>query len=643
MTRFRWREQLERAATAHPVSGEDGWRRSLLVALPFAILAFVLGAILDPLSGQRTRLDEVAYPLLALGLTAFELTLLLRRDRTSLVVFGIITASSTYFLTKFVYVLFLVPPGTSMQAEMTETFFWVPALYVLSFFVPDVRSGRTVAYVFFGTTLLLSAAYVVTSWGPHLNYGVVFALSQYNLANLTLLALTGAFIGFKERVVRAEARAETMQHLAFTDLLTELPNRLQFNQSLERALEEAAHSNRRLAVLFVDVDGFKLINDTLGHEAGDELLGVLAERFRTFGTGGAMTARISGDEFVVVLSDLGREEAVRAARMLLRQLCAPLVLRGAVMNITASVGISVFPEDGQDAGTLLRHADVAMYQVKSTGKNGVRPYTPDVDAEVERRKLLERDLQNALGYGEFHLEYQGVYDLCDGRLVKVEALLRWRHPQLGLVSPAQFIPLAESSGAIVPIGTWVLREACAQLRRWHQRTGQVFRLAVNVAPLQVAQPDFVNMVEAALADAGVPADQLELELTEGAVLGNFGAVQQTLCALQRLGVTLAIDDFGTGYSSLSYLRDLPISTIKIDRSFVRDLGSPRRTPQYALALIEAILTIAQTLDLEVVAEGIETHAQLAMVRALGCQLGQGFYFARPMPPHELEAHIQPVR
>ncbi|WP_019586082.1 putative bifunctional diguanylate cyclase/phosphodiesterase [Deinococcus apachensis] len=642
MNGLQWWERLSRLVPAPTLPDEDGWRRSLLVALPFAILAFVLGALLESRATQPYLLDTVAYPLLALGLGLLELTLFLRPGSTGRVVLGIILTCSVYFLTKFVSMLFFTPPGLSVPAEMTETYFWVPALYVLSFFVPNVRGGRAVSYFFFGVTLLLSAAYVALHQNAEMDYRVVFALTEYNLANLTLLALAGAFLGFKERVVRAEARAETLQRLAYTDLLTELPNRLHFNLTLQAALETARQAKQPLALLFVDVDGFKLINDTLGHEAGDEVLRVLARRFRAFCGEVGCCARISGDEFVVVLPNHSRPEAVEAARGLLSQLAGPVTLQGAAVTVTASIGVSLFPKDGQDGDALLRHADTAMYQVKGSGKNGVRPYTPEVDEQVERRKLLERDIQTALGREELFLEYQGLYDLHSGELVKVEALLRWRHPQLGLVSPAEFIPVAESSGAIVPIGTWVLGAACAQVRQWQQRTGRAVRVTVNVAPLQLAQPDFVDTVMAALKSGGVSASQLELELTEGALLRDSRMVRQTLRTLQQLGLALAIDDFGTGYSSLSYLRDLPISSIKIDRSFVHDLSAPRRTPQYALALIEAILTVAQTLDLQVVAEGIETQAQLEVVRDLGCHVGQGFYWSRPLPPHELEKQLRRV-
>ncbi|GBF08264.1 diguanylate cyclase/phosphodiesterase, partial [Deinococcus aerius] len=370
---------------------------------------------------------------------------------------------------KYVGILFWAPAGLSVPAEMTETYFWVPALYVLSFFVPHVRGGRLVSFLFFGLTLLLSVAYVALHLGSGLDTTVVFALTQYNLANLTLLALAHAFLGFKERVVRAEARAETLQRLAYTDLLTDLPNRRHFDLALAETLAGAQRAGQPLALLFVDIDGFKLINDTLGHEAGDEVLRRLAGRFRAFCGGTDLCVRISGDEFVVVLPGRGRDEAVAAARGLLGQLGGPLHVQGAAVAVSASIGVSVFPEDGRDAGALVRHADIAMYQVKGSGKNGVRPYTPALDEQVERRTLLERDLQTALSRDELVLEYQGLYDLHRGELLKVEALLRWRHPQLGRVSPAEFIPLAESSGAIVPIGAWVLRAACAQVRHWQQR------------------------------------------------------------------------------------------------------------------------------------------------------------------------------
>jgi EAL domain-containing protein (putative c-di-GMP-specific phosphodiesterase class I) len=282
-----------------------------------------------------------------------------------------------------------------------------------------------------------------------------------------------------------------------------------------------------------------------------------------------------------------------------------------------------------------------MYRVKRSGKNGVQQYRGETDAQLERQRALERDLRSALQSDELSLVYQPLHDLKSGEARKFEALLRWSHPTWGHVSPNEFVPLAEQSGQIVHLGTWVLNEACRQVRAWQRSTHARIQVCVNVSPLQFAQPSFYDSVVAALENHGLMPEALELELTESIVLHGVDHVASTLDRLRRLGVGLAIDDFGTGYSSLAYLRDLPIDTIKIDRSFVKDLGSPRKGPQFALALVEAITGIARYLDLSVVAEGIETHAQVELLKSLGCHLGQGYYFAQPMTPDLVEVYLRP--
>jgi diguanylate cyclase (GGDEF)-like protein len=596
----------------------------MLFAIPFAGLAFVVGVLLDGPSGHSNGFDRVAYPVLALGMFACEVVLALRRRATSDVVLAIVCSACAFFLAKLVFILFLAPPSIHTQIEMTETFFWVPAVYVLCLLVPGVRGGRVVPFVFFGAMGAVSFAYLVST-AARPEVGVAFALVELNLANLTLLSVTHSFLGSKERLARAEAKADAMQRLAHTDLLTDLPNRLQLQADLERALSRAASRGRPLALVFLDLDGFKAVNDTLGHEAGDGVLREAARRWRTFCREGDLMARLGGDEFVVVLRDASDDEALAVAGRLVAALAPAFQLGGQAVQVSASAGVSVYPDDADDGATLLRHADSALYQVKRSGKNGVKRFQAELDIVVEERSTLQRELRSALARGELTLAYQPIVDLNSGEAVKLEALLRWQHPQRGAVPPADFIAAAEESGLILPIGTWVLREACEQARLWHERSGRKLKVAVNVAPLQLAQPDFSRLVAEALASSGLAARYLELELTEGAVLNDVEGAGRTLRSLRQLGVSVAIDDFGTGYSSLSYLRDLPIDTIKIDRSFVRDLATPRLAPHYALALIEAILSVARTLDLEVVAEGIETEAQVEILRGLGCHAGQGYY------------------
>ncbi len=333
-------------------------------------------------------------------------------------------------------------------------------------------------------------------------------------------------------------------------------------------------------------------------------------------------------------------QAVERAQHTLLDLTRPYLAQGQIFHLSASIGVSSFPEDAQDAATLLKHADSAMYYIKNLSKNGVRRFEPALDIQIEQQKAMEREFHSALARDQLHLVFQPIYALGSGELRKVETLLRWTHPLFGNVSPGVFIPLAESNSQIVAVGQWVLRQACFQAQRWHELYGTRSVVTVNVSPLQFAQPGFVDSVRGALKESGLAADQLELELTEGAVMRNLQAVQAALLELQRLGVRVAIDDFGTGYSSLSYLKDLPISCIKIDKSFISDLGTPRRAPQYALALVEAMVGIARTLDLEIVAEGIETAAQQQLLADLGCGLGQGFFYSRPVDAVSMELLLQ---
>ncbi|WP_415790607.1 putative bifunctional diguanylate cyclase/phosphodiesterase [Deinococcus saxicola] len=607
-------------------AGPDGWRLILLLAIPVAAFAFFLGALLDPLSGQSTPFDRLAYPALTVGSLLLELVLWRRPKNIGGVVTTQVLLSCLFFLAKLIYLLYFLPPGLSIQVEMTESFFWIPAVYVLSLFIPNLKAARNVTFIFFAAMTLCSVGYAaLNGWTPQTS-GVLFALIEMMLANLTLLTLTQAFIGYKDRLSSSQTQAQTLQRLVHTDLLTGLPSRLR----LEQELNEAVKRNEAFTLLFIDVDGFKMINDTLGHSVGDEVLREFAHRLQDALKAGDLAARIGGDEFVVVVKGTSPTWATVLAQQLLVGLAVPFIVRGQQIQLSASIGISVYPDDGRDAETLLKHADAAMYQIKRTGRNGVRRFDAALDAELEHTVLLTREFQLALTREQLTLVYQPIYHLQTGEMSKIEVLLRWTHPEYGEISPGVFIPIAETSGQIVSVGRWVLERACIQARHWRENHGWAGTVTVNVSPVQFAQPGFVDEVKQALMLSGLPAHKLELELTEGAVMQNPALVQTALRSLQRLGVEITIDDFGTGYSSLAYLRDLPIGCIKIDRSFIEDIAAPRRAPQYAVALITAIVGVAQTLDLQVVAEGIETQEQMEAVRGFGCDFGQGYYFARPL-------------
>jgi EAL domain-containing protein (putative c-di-GMP-specific phosphodiesterase class I) len=351
-------------------------------------------------------------------------------------------------------------------------------------------------------------------------------------------------------------------------------------------------------------------------------------------------ARISGDEFVIITRKVDRTQTVNLiAGRILAAFSEPFEISGQSLNVTASIGSSIYPDDGTDAETLLRNADSAMYKVKKHGKNGVRAYEQS-DAGLENRFQLEQDLRIALEQGQLSLNYQPMYDLQTGKLVKFETLLRWKHPEKGFISPAEFIPLAEESGQIVTLGAWVLEEACHQAQSW-LKLGQHYKVSVNISLLQFSHPNFVVAVLNAVKESGLSGNYLELEITESVVMSQPTEVNKILLRLKEAGIQLAIDDFGTGYSSLAYLRDLPIDTVKIDQSFVKKLENLNEP--FSRALIETIIGLAKHLDLQVVAEGIETAEQCALLKQMGCHIGQGYYFAKPIPPQDLERFLLKLR
>lgn len=472
----------------------------------------------------------------------------------------------------------------------------------------------------------------------------MFLLVQINAVNIVQLILSFAFINLKKKYAQSREQLSELEEVMHTDTLTGLPNRLMLQRVLSKTLGVAKQNNELVAVLFIDVDRFKLINDTLGHSAGDALLERVARRLQEVVRDGDFVARISGDEFVIIARNLEKASTVRViAQRVMASLSAPFEVAGQMLSVTVSIGSSLYPEDADDAESLIRHADSAMYKVKKRGKNGYELYQK-TDVTLERRWALEKDLKTALEsptavQEQFSLNYQPMYNLHTGALVKLEALLRWKHPEHGFVSPAEFIPVAEESGLIVPLGTWVLEEACRQAKFWQARHKN-FRMSVNVSSLQFSHPGFYAAVINALKDSSLSGDFLELELTESIVMNQPADVKQVLAHLQRLGIRIAIDDFGTGYSSLAYLRDLPIDTVKIDRSFVRDLTEQDKDATFSKALVETIVGLAKHLELEVVAEGVETEAQRNLLKQLGCHIGQGYFFAKPLAAAEFDVYLQ---
>ncbi|MFZ5862970.1 MAG: putative bifunctional diguanylate cyclase/phosphodiesterase [Nitrospirota bacterium] len=429
---------------------------------------------------------------------------------------------------------------------------------------------------------------------------------------------------------------ERLYFLANHDALTGLPNRTLFLDRLEQAISRARWNQRVVATLFLDLDHFKNINDTLGHNVGDQLLRSLAGRLSAALRNGDTVARFGGDEFVILLDDMAdASDAASVAQKLLDVLAPPVEVGTTLLQVGASIGVSTFPADGDDPGMLLRNADTAMYRVKESGRNAYQFYSRDMSAQAFERVMIESHLRHALKRGEFTLHYQPQLDVPSGRVVGVEALLRWRHPEQGVISPAQFVPVLEETGLIVPVGEWVIIEACAQLARWRAAGHTRLRVAVNLSSRQFLQAKLSSVIAEALARVELPPEALEVEITESLLMHPTEVTQRTITALHDLGVRFGLDDFGTGFSSLSYLRRYPFDTLKLDRTFVRDLPDDANDA----ALTRAILAMGQGLKLDVIAEGVETEAQREFLLAHGCRTMQGYLFARPMPAEDLGASL----
>jgi diguanylate cyclase (GGDEF)-like protein len=430
---------------------------------------------------------------------------------------------------------------------------------------------------------------------------------------------------------------QRIQQLAHFDALTGLPNRTLFAARFAQALEICERNQQPLAVLFMDLDHFKHVNDQLGHQVGDSLLVAVAQRLRDLLRDEDSVARQGGDEFILALPFASADSAAQVAERVQAELAQPMEVHGHSLQIGASIGIAMFPEDGRDQDTLFRHADSAMYRVKQEGRGHHAFFTAELQARLTRAQLLGSALRQALANDELELHYQPQLDMREGRLVGAEALLRWRHPVLGNIAPTEFIPVAESTGQIVEIGAWVLRTAITQMSRWLAAGYPAeMRMAVNLSMAQFRVPGLFELVCATLRESGLPASNLELELTESLTTPDSASVGREMQRLAERGVHLAIDDFGTGYSSLGYLKHLPVHRLKIDRSFVRDLHNDASDQR----IVQAILGIAEGLGLETMAEGIETHEQLALLLRLGCQEVQGYLFSRPLPADQFEVWVR---
>lgn len=455
--------------------------------------------------------------------------------------------------------------------------------------------------------------------------------------------LTGAveeIIAVSRDITQRKETEERLLYLANYDSLTGLPNRTMFRDCLRRAVARAQRNDTRVALLFLDLDRFKNINDSLGHHVGDQLLKGVAKRLQKHAREGDTVARLGGDEFTVILEGVREpEDAAAVARKILELMEPPFKLDGHDIVVSTSIGITIFPDDAGDMRSLLKNADTAMYRTKEKGRNSYHFYTADMNDKAIEHLMLENNLRRALEREEFKLYFQPQFDLHTQGIIGIEALLRWQHPEQGMIYPDQFVPFAEETGLIVPIGEWVIRAACWQARAWQKAGVPSVRVAVNLSMRQFRQRNFVELVYNALNETGLHPRFLDLEITEGFLASNVEKATEVLQDLHSLGVHLSIDDFGTGYSSLNYLKRFPLNTLKIDQSFVQDIS--RNADNATIA--EAIIALGKSLRLNVIAEGVETEEQAFFLRGRGCDHVQGYLFSHPLPASEIEILLRENR
>ncbi len=520
--------------------------------------------------------------------------------------------------------------------------------WTISGFPRTLDRGAFVAY-FLGSVAPLAALGVVVERYA-LSPAALPAEGHYAIALVALVSgicvlSLGSFLMLRRLVTRAVERSLVQ---AYSDPLTGLPNRLLFNRRLERTLADARRHNHLSAVCFLDIDGFKRINDSLGHGVGDELLRQVATRLKenlrssdVIGRSNSARcepsiSRLGGDEFTFLISEVsGPKSASSVVWRLLEALRKPFELEGREVMVTASVGIAMIPTDGEDPETLLRNADLAMYWAKGCGRNNYQLFAESMDTTAQRRLNVERCLRRSLEQYPFSLVYQPIRDAHSARVVAVEALLRWDDPELGVVGPSEFIPVAEEAGLIAPLGEWVLRTACAQVKAWQDAGYRAPRMCVNASGIQIRHPSWASRVQAILENTGLSPESLELEITESTILSEADGTLEALRELSERGVSLALDDFGTGYSSLRYLHAFPIDRVKIDQTFVQSVHTG-----IGRSLTGAIISMAHSLGMVAVAEGVETEEQAEFLRETGCDELQGFLFAKPSPPDQLVQFLE---
>ncbi len=528
--------------------------------------------------------------------------------------------------------LFLIEPGDSAVRALVAAAAFVTAGAA---FWRKRRGG--IAFTMTAIAFIVYAAeqihYVVVAL-LGLRYAVYLGLFDFLIQSMIGLGMIACLL--EDEREAAELASVEIEHLAYHDALTGLPNRPLFMDRLIITLAQASRANQKVAVFFLDLDRFKDINDSLGHTLGDALLKACADRISRCVREGDTVARFGGDEFTLLIPRIDNvEDAAKIANKIIETLRIPFLIADRELFVTTSVGIAISPGDGRDPETLVRNADAAMYRAKEQGRDGYQLYAPAMNARALERLALENMLRKAISQRELEVFYQPLVDLATRQIVGLEALLRWNHPELGLLLPAHFISTAEQSGLIVPLGSWALLTACKQLRIWQKRVDPHLIVSVNLSARQFSQPDLVATVAQVLDESGIDPQTLELEITESNAMQNAENTIHTLRELKELGVRISMDDFGTGYSSLNYLKRFPIDTLKLDQSFVRDITSDNRDA----AIVSAVIQMAHSLDLDVIAEGVETEAQLDFLERQGCDRIQGFFFSAPMASEHLEPYL----
>lgn len=520
-------------------------------------------------------------------------------------------------------------PNPILEISLTGSLMYLNPAAIAQF--PDIQEVGTVRKPSLQHPILRGLIAAVQNEKKNVFVREVEVGNQVFEQSVHYLSESGLIRSYVIDITERKRAEEMIQYQALHDLLTGLPNRTLFNNQLALALTDAHRNEAMLAVLFLDLDRFKTINDTLGHTVGDQLLQRVTERLAGCLWQGDTIARWGGDEFTLLLPQVGQvDQAIKAAQSILNALQLAFEIEGHQLYVTSSIGVVIYPHDGEDAQTLLANADVALYRAKEKGRNQYQLYTPAMNSQASRLLALENRLHQALEREEFVVYYQPQVNIFTQEITQMEALVRWQHPELGLISPNTFVPLAEENGLIIPIGEWVLRTACAQNAAWHQAGFSPLRVAVNLSARQFQQPNLVKTVARILEEIGLEPYSMELEITETTAMQNVDFTSAMLHDLHQMGVHISLDDFGTGYSSLSYLKKFPFDTIKIDQSFIQDLT----TDPKGAAIIAAMITLGRSLGLRIVAEGVETKEQLDCLRSLQCKEMQGYLFWQPLSAEE---------